>query len=268
MLIETTLDSGRLRAFILDDGIFITAAGRLFGPGSIKARIKGALHPILVLTGSHLTLLDSGFGPDIPDNLRDHYELNREQTLMSGLQELGYSPKDISRVILSHMDADHTGWALSARYFPNATVYVQQAALDEALSLPPGRSRHEHAAAAEQAVREGWCELLNGDGVLTSGIRVEVRPGHAAGHQVTWLESGDEAILFTADLAPSRIFLNPDLISSADSDPETARRNRIEVLSEAEARRAPVILYHELSRPLVKIQRTEKGFEGIPYVTG
>jgi hypothetical protein len=50
-----------------------------------------------------------------------------------------------------------------------------------------------------------------------------------------------------------------------DTDPEAARRNRIEVLSEAVEREAPVILYHEPKDSLVSIRRTEKGFQGIPY---
>jgi hypothetical protein len=49
-----------------------------------------------------------------------------------------------------------------------------------------------------------------------------------------------------------------------DTDPEAARQNRIEVLSAAESRDAPVILYHEPGDCLVKVRRTDKGFEAIP----
>ncbi len=49
-----------------------------------------------------------------------------------------------------------------------------------------------------------------------------------------------------------------------DTDPEAARRNRIEVLEEAESRGATVILYHEPRDFLVNIQRTERGFQATP----
>jgi hypothetical protein len=49
-----------------------------------------------------------------------------------------------------------------------------------------------------------------------------------------------------------------------DTDPEAARRNRIEVLEEAEAKDATVILYHEPGDFLVKIRRTETGFKAVP----
>ena len=56
----------------------------------------------------------------------------------------------------------------------------------------------------------------------------------------------------------------PDLISGVDTDPKAARRNRIEVLSDAESRDAPVILYHEPGDCLVKVRRKDNGFEAIP----
>jgi glyoxylase-like metal-dependent hydrolase (beta-lactamase superfamily II) len=146
-------------------------------------------------------------------------------------------------------------------------VYVQRDALEEARGLPDHPSRYESVPAVERGIEEGWCELVDGEGEIAPGIRVELRPGHAAGHQISWIGTGraGETALFTGDLAPSKIFLNPDTISGADTDPEAARKNRIEVLTEAVEREAPVILYHEPNDSLVHLRRTDKGFEGNPY---
>ena len=113
-------------------------------------------------------------------------------------------------------------------------------------------------------MKENWCELLDGDGEILPGVRVEVRSGHSEGHQIVWIGNGDDVVLFTADLAPAKIWLDPDLISGVDTDPEAAHRNRIEVLGEAESRSATTILYHEPGDFLVNIRRTEKGFQAIP----
>jgi len=260
---QTTLHVGEIRIHILDDGVFITDAGNLFG-GSRKARIRGAMHPVLVETGDDLVLLDAGFGPELPEALAGRYELRREKNLMDNLQEAGHAAEDVTHVVLSHLDADHVGWALDPPSFPNATVYVQEDALEEAREMPEGDGRREAIPGVERGIEEGWCELQNGDGEIVPGIKVEVRAGHSAGHQIAWIGAGDDAALYTADLAPAKIWLNPDLISGGDTDPEAARRNRIEVLKEAEARNAPVILYHEPGEFLVNIRSTEKGFEGVP----
>ena len=263
MATENGFGVGGMRVRVLDDGIFITDAGNTFG-GSRKARIRGAMHTVLVEAGENLVLLDAGFGPELPGALVGRYELKREKHLMDHLQEAGYAAGDVTHVVLSHLDADHVGWALEPPSFPNATVYVQADALEEARGMPEGDGRREAVPAVERGVGEGWCELQGGDGEVVEGVRVEVRTGHSAGHQIVWIESGEDAALFTADLAPAKIWLNPDLIAGVDTDPEAARRNRIEVLKEAEARGATVILYHEPGDFLVNVRSTEKGFEGVP----
>ena len=260
---QDSLDIGSVKVHVLDDGVFTTDAGNLFGENAKNAKIKGAMHAVLVDTGDALALLDAGFGPELPEYLEDDYDLERDKNLMDRLEEAGYGPEDVTHVVLSHLDADHVGWALNPPNFPNATVYVQEAALEEARQMPEGEGRREAVPAVEEGIEEGWCELLEGDAEIVAGLRVEVRGGHAEGHQISWIESEGEAALFTADLAPGKVWLNPDLIGSADTDPEATRENRIEVLTEAEERDVPVILYHEPNDFLVTIRETEDGFEGL-----
>jgi glyoxylase-like metal-dependent hydrolase (beta-lactamase superfamily II) len=227
-------------------------------------RIRGAMRAVLVETGDELVLIDAGFGPELPEALVGRYELKREKTLLDSLEEAGHAAEDVTHVILSHLDADHVGWALNPPSFPNATVYVQEDALEEARQMPEGDGRREAVPAVENGLEEGWCELQSGSGEVVTGIRVEVRSGHSAGHQIAWIGSGDDAALYTADLAPAKIWLDPDLISGVDTDPEAARRNRIEVLEEAESRSTTAILYHEPGDFLVNIRRTDKGFKAEP----
>ena len=261
---QNSLDVGSVKVHVLGDGIFVTDAGNLFGKGA-KQKIRGAMHAVLVDVGDALVLLDAGFGPELPEVLQGRYELERDKSLMDQLEEAGHAPEDVTHVVLSHLDADHVGWALNPPSFPNATVYVQEAALEEAREMPEGDGRREAVPAVDSGVEEGWCELLDGNTEIVEGLRVEVRSGHSEGHQISWIESEGDAALFTADLAPGKIWLNPDLIGGTDTDPEAARKNRIEVLTEAEERNAPVILYHEPRDFLVTIRKTEEGFEGVTW---
>jgi len=95
-----------------------------------------------------------------------------------------------------------------------------------------------------------------------------VRPGHSAGHQIVWIGESDDAALYTGDLAPAKIWLDPNLIAGVDTDPEAARKNRIEVLSEAEERGAPVILYHEPQDSLIKVRSVGDSFKADPFGSG
>jgi len=147
-------------------------------------------------------------------------------------------------------------------------VYVQQAALEEARQMPQKDGRRAAVPAVERGVEEGWCELLDGDGEVLPGIKVEVRPGHSAGHQIVWIGESDDAALYTGDLAPAKIWLDPNLIAGVDTDPEAARKNRIEVLSEAEELGAPVILYHEPQDSLVKVRSEGDSFKADSFGSG
>ena len=262
---NNVLKVGSLEVRVLDDGIFVTDAGNLFGLKAKRAKIKGAMRPVLVRSGGDLVLLDAGFGPELPEVLVGRYELKRETNLEDSLGRAGHDPGDVTHLVLSHLDPDHVGWALNPRSFPNATVYVQEASLREARRKPEGDGRREAVAPVERGVEEGWCELLSGDAAIVDGLRVEVRSGHGEGHQISWVESEGDAALFSADLAPAKIWLDPDLISVVDTDPEAARRNRIEVLTEAAERDAAVILYHQPRDFLVRIRKKGDGFEAVNW---
>lgn len=254
------LDGGRL--WVLEDGLFITDAGNILGDtGGRKMRIRGAMHAVLIEVGEDLVLVDAGFGPSVPEALEGRYELRREKTLPEAIKETGHPPENVTKIVLSHLDPDHVGWALHSDVFPNARVFAQREALDEARSLEDDDGRHLAVAPVERGVREGWFELQDGDREVAPGVRTEVRAGHSAGHQVVRVQ---DEFLYTADLAPSRIFLNPDLIAGVDSDPELARRNRIEILSEAERSGLLVVLYHEPKDCLVRVSKNGDSFEGSP----
>lgn len=254
------------RVHVLEDGLFITDAGNILGDtGGRKMRIRGAMHAVLIESledDGELVLLDAGFGEKIPERLEGRYELRREKTLLEAIEETGNSPEDVTHVVLSHLDPDHIGWAIHPPSFPHATIYAQKDALEEAKNMPEEDGRNLAVAPMEKGVEEGRVELVDGDGEVAKGIYVEVRAGHSEGHQIVWIGEGEA--LFTADLAPSKIFLDPDVIAGVDTDPEAARRNRIEVLSEAEKKGAPVILYHEPKDCLVKIRKSGGKFEAIP----
>lgn len=252
--------SGKL--WVLEDGLFITDAGNILGDtGGRKVKIRGAMHAVLYEGPDGLTLVDAGFGPEVPDALEGRYEIRREVTLHDAVSETGHAPEEVSLIVLSHLDPDHVGWALNSDAFPNARVVAQREALEEAKNMREGDGRRLAVPLVEEGVEAGWFELLDGDAEVAEGVRVEVRAGHSEGHQVVWI--GDE-VLFSADLAPSRIFLDPDLIAGVDTDPEAARRNRIEVLSQAERDGAMVVLYHEPTSPLVTVKKGLKGFEATP----
>lgn len=96
---------------------------------------------------------------------------HRAQTLVAALAALGVVPADVSYVALSHWHPDHTG---NVDEFPGATVIIQKAEWDYAMTLPQKPFSLDH----KKQLIEGDKDLF-GDGTLI----ILSTPGHTPGHQ-------------------------------------------------------------------------------------
>jgi glyoxylase-like metal-dependent hydrolase (beta-lactamase superfamily II) len=88
-------------------------------------------HCLLVETGRELVLVDAGFGLDDIDRSRARIgpslkllirpRLQRSETAIEQVRRLGFDPRDVRHVVLTHLDVDHVGGVSD---FPWARVHV------------------------------------------------------------------------------------------------------------------------------------------------
>jgi glyoxylase-like metal-dependent hydrolase (beta-lactamase superfamily II) len=105
-------------------------------------------HCLLVETGSELVLVDAGYGTDDIDRTRERLgsllplllrpALRRSETAIDQVRALGFDPKDVRHVILTHLDVDHVG-GLSD--FPWARVHLTRDEVRGAFEGATGRER-------------------------------------------------------------------------------------------------------------------------------
>jgi N-acyl homoserine lactone hydrolase len=121
------------------------------------------------------------------------------KTLTGQLAEVGYSPEQITHLVLSHMHFDHVG---NANLFagPNSTWLVQKVERDAMFGdgVPPQTINPDYAA-----LRTARTQLLNGnhdvfgDGLVT----IVSTPGHTVGHQVLFVKLPKSGpVVLTGDL--------------------------------------------------------------------
>ncbi len=98
-----------------------------------KIKYRSSLQNFLIDTGNEVILIDTGMPKETPDMVADDntkiYLGQRIEDYVSALKTAGYSPEDVTKIIVTHKHEDHTG---ELRSFPNATIYIGK---DDADSL-------------------------------------------------------------------------------------------------------------------------------------
>lgn len=157
-------------------------------------------HCLLLETDRGLVLVDTGFGRrDVEAPTRRFSPLFRaalgvrldaRRTALSQVEALGFSPRDVRHIVLTHLDFDHAG---GIEDFPEATVHVLRQELDAARRPRGLKARGRYSRTQWDEVKrwrvydgngERWFGFeavrdLNG---LPPEILMIPLPGHTWGH--------------------------------------------------------------------------------------
>lgn len=180
--------------------------GHLMDGHSHGLRGRLSCHCLLVETDDQLILIDTGFGlRDVaaPRTRLSHFflaltspEFREEMTAIRQIEQLGFNPRDVRHIVLSHLDFDHAG---GLDDFPHATVHLlfdeREAALARKTPLDKMRYRPQQWSTQQQWV------TYNADGERWHGFarvrQLEGLPpeilllplyGHTLGHAAIVIE--------------------------------------------------------------------------------
>ena len=90
-----------------------------------NVRYRGSLQNYLIDTGDEVILVDTGLPAGTPEEVPDENSLAFTGkdicTYMEAFASLGYKPEQVTKILLTHRHADHSG---ELKSFPNAKIYV------------------------------------------------------------------------------------------------------------------------------------------------
>ena len=272
--------------------------------GRSKAlRGRLACHCLLLETPAGLVLVDTGYG------LRDvaeprarlsklflallRPELLEEMTAVRQIEQLGFSPRDVRHVLLTHLDFDHAG---GLDDFPWATVHLmrverdaafaQRTALDRLRYRPQQWSTRDHWRVHDPSVGERWFgfECVRGiDGVPPDVLMVPL-PGHTFGHAAIavrrthdWLLLAGDAYFHHGEMELERPHCTPGLrfyqwLMQKDGHARLANQRRLRTLLRENGTEVTVVSSHDVveferisgTRIVPSPEPASRGFDAIP----
>jgi N-acyl homoserine lactone hydrolase len=180
------------RLYILDCGTISRMDSNLFGlkPEEVKVNVGFASPCYLVVHPKGTLIWDVGQVPDadIPDDGTEVVQqdiLKATRRLGSQLERLGYNPKEVTYMAMSHYHADHTA---NANMFAGSTWIVQQAEYDIMFSdaqvdIRTPDSYRDLKNTKRIALQNADHDVF-GDGTVV----IKTAPGHTPGHQMLFLK--------------------------------------------------------------------------------
>jgi len=276
------LKFGKFDLHLVSDGNFWLDGGAMFGvvprilwekktTADEKNRIRLGLNCLLVRTGSHNVLIDTGCGEKYTEKEVRIYRIEHDVTLQGQLARLGLTTSDIDIVLNTHFHFDHCGGNtccdgnLIVPTFPKAE-YVVRAEEYEDASVPNERSAasyYEHNWAVLR--QRHMLRLAEEDEEILPGIRLLHTPGHTRGHQSVLIESEGRSLLFMADLCPTSAHIPLPWIMAYDLYPMTTLEVRKDIYQRAVAGNWLLLFEHDPHQPAGYLQEAEGKYLLAPF---
>ena len=220
---------------------------------------------LIVNTGSHLVLFDTGMG-----TARDFGPTTGK--LLNSMKQAGIDPKDIDAVVMSHAHIDHIGANVGddgKSNFPNAQFYLMQSDFDfwtdEKLAGGPLKAFLAQAKKNLLPVRDRIVFIKDGQEILP-GITAIAAHGHTVGHTVYMISSGGKSMCYIGDLTHHPVLLmeKPLTEFAYDTDPKQSAQTRVRLLNMFAANRTPIVAYHFAWPGFGHVAKQGDGFRYFP----
>lgn len=179
-------------------------------------RYRSSLQNYVIDTGSEVILVDTGLPAEFPEQVPDEktfiYMGKKISDYVTALKEAGYEPDQISKILITHKHADHTG---ELRAFPNAQIIAspEEATADEIAPFNP--------VTADFA--DGPYHNFERSQKIADGVYYIPAKGHTTGNSIVIAEDGGLYYMIHGDVTYTDEALYENKLSVVFEDLAAAR---------------------------------------------
>lgn len=261
------IDAGNLK---LDGGAMFGVVPKILWkklyPADENNLCNWAMRCLLVQTDNRNILIDTGMGDKQDEKFFKHYHPNGDGHLLESLKKQGFTPEDITDVIITHLHFDHVGGAVKHNKlgelvptFPKAKYHISKRQWDWAIN--PNR-REKASFLPENFVplkEKADLNLVKKEGELYPGISVKMYYGHTDGQMLPHIEYQERTLVYAADLFPSTAHLPMPYIMGYDTRPLDTLDDKSRFFSEALEKDYVLFFEHDLYNECCTLNNTPKG---------
>jgi glyoxylase-like metal-dependent hydrolase (beta-lactamase superfamily II) len=216
-----------------------------------RGRLRMSIHALIVEAPERRIIVDTCLGNDKQGRRIPTWN-NLQGPFLADLAAAGFPRESIDTVLCTHLHVDHVGWntmLIDGKWVP---TFPQARYLMGRVEFAHWREQHDRedmAAVFADSVKPmhdaGLVDLVETDHRVCDEITLVPTTGHTPGHVSVRIQSEGEEALITGDFMhhPCQI-AHPEWSSTADSDPDEARRTRERMLQELSERPVLVIGTH------------------------
>lgn len=258
--------------FMVDGGVMFGVVPKLLWSKRYHADennlINLSLRSLIVDNGEQVILIDNGWGDKQSKKFFKHVYLNGGDGLEGGINKAGYSPEDITDVVLTHLHADHCGGGVKRNHdrtgfeltFPNADYWVSRTQWEWAVNP---NIREADAFLEENILPmmdSGHLKFVDQEGELFAGFSVRIVNGHTPGQIIPVIDYKGTKLVYTADLIPTVAHLPLLYNMSYDLDQLATIEEKRSILSEAFHNNYYLFFEHDVRYECCTLKETPKGF--------
>jgi glyoxylase-like metal-dependent hydrolase (beta-lactamase superfamily II) len=225
------------------------------------------LRSLIVETGGHVILVDTGWGNKQDEKFFRHIHLHGGEGLVEGVAAAGYKPEDITDVFLTHLHADHCGGCARKTpggsgfemVFSKAAYHVSRAQWDWASK---NNIREEDSFLEENILpllHSGRLSLVEEEGELFRDFNVRMCYGHTPGLMIPVINYNGKTLVYTGDLIPTLAHI--PLIWNMSYDIESLKtiEEKKQILEESLTNNYILVFQHDGSTECCTVEMTTKG---------